>query len=137
MTILYFSTVFRYAPNDQAGELVKLDWENKRVLNKVFVGPKTVTINDPNPRGNSRGGRGIVLANGKLFVASYCELQVYDLDLNPLFNITHPLMAGLHEIYKVNEHQLWLASTALDCALLLDLDTNEVRSEERRVGKEC
>jgi hypothetical protein len=126
MRALYFSTVFRYAPNDKAGELVKLDWDNKRIINKVFVGPKTMTIEDPNPRGNSRGGRGVVIVDGKVIVASYCELQVYDLELNHLYNITHPLMAGLHEIYTVNNHLLWLASTTLDCALLFDLNTEEV-----------
>jgi hypothetical protein len=126
MTNIYFTTVYRYAPNNQAGELVNLDWDNKKVLNRVFVGPKSLVIDDPNPRGNSRGGRGIAEAGGKIYAASYCELQVYDMDLNHLKNISHPLMAGLHEIFKVNENQLWITSTSLDCALLVDLATDEV-----------
>lgn len=126
MTIIYFSTVFRYAPNDQGGELVKLDWENKRVLNRVVISPKSLKINDPNPRGNSRGGRGIAVTNGKIYVASYCELQVFDLELNHLKNISHPLMSGLHEVFLVNDNQLWITCTPLDCALLLDLTTEKI-----------
>jgi hypothetical protein len=126
MKNIYFTTVYRYAPNNQAGELVKLDWDNKKVLNQVFVGPKSLEIDDPNPRGNSRGGRGVAIAGGKIYAASYCELQVFDSDLNLIKIISHPLMAGLHELFKLNEEQLWLTSTSLDCALLIDLATDKV-----------
>jgi hypothetical protein len=105
---------------------VKLDWENKRVLKKVSAAPRTITFDDPDLRANSRGGRGVVIAGGKVILASYCELQVYDLDLNHLYNYSHPLMVGLHEIHKLNDRYLWLASTTLDCGLLFDLDTSEV-----------
>jgi len=126
MTILYFSTVFRYAPNDQAGELVKVDWEKKEVLKRVIVGPKTIQINDPNPRGNSRGGRGIAIVDSKVIMAGFCELQVYDLDLNHLFNISHPLMAGLHEVYHDSGDELWVTSTNLGSALKLNIQTGEL-----------
>jgi hypothetical protein len=105
---------------------VKLDWENKRVIKKVSAAPKSISIDDPDLRANSRGGRGVVIAGGKVIMASYCELQVYDMDLNHLYNISHPLMVGLHEIHKLSERYLWLASTILDCGLLFDLETSEV-----------
>ena len=123
---IYFSTVWRYAPNDAAGELVLLDWETKKVKSKVSVGPKTVIIDDPNPRGNSRGGRGIAVVDDKVIAASYCELQVYDRDLIHLNNITHNLMVGLHEVFYAGDQKLWLASTTVDAALLLDLNTGEI-----------
>ena len=126
MTKLYFSTVFRYAPIDQAGELVKIDWEEKRVEKKVPVLPKVLKFEDPNPRGNSRGGRGIAVVDGKVIMAGYCELQVYDFDLNPLFNISHNLFSGLHEVYYESDHRLWVTSTSLNTALLIDLDTGQL-----------
>ena len=126
MTKLYFSTVFRYAPIDQAGELVKIDWEEKRVEKKVPVLPKVLKFEDPHPRGNSRGGRGIAVVDGKVIMAGYCELQVYDLDLNPLFNISHNLFSGLHEVYYESDHRLWVTSTSLNTALLIDLDTGQL-----------
>lgn len=129
MVQVFFSTVFRYAPNDQAGELVKVDWENKKVLNKVTVGPRTIQINDPNPRGNSRGARGIAIIDDKVVVAAYCELQVYDLELNHLYNVSHPLMSGLHEVYRVGDHTIWVTSTTLCSSLLIDLRTGKMLDE--------
>lgn len=126
MLDIYFSTVWRYAPNDTAGELVRVDWETGTVIKRVSVGPKTLQIDDPNPRGNSRGGRGIALVDDKVIAASYCELQVYDRSLNHLYNITHNLMVGLHEVFYTGDQKLWLASTTVDAALLLDLKTGEV-----------
>lgn len=123
---ILFSTVFRYAPIDQAGELVRLDWDNKQVLQKVSVGPKTLQFDDPNPRGNSRGGRGIAVINNRIIVAGYCELQVYDTNLNHLHNISHNLMAGLHEVYHESGNRLWLASTTLNAGLLLDIQSGEL-----------
>jgi hypothetical protein len=129
MKELYFSTVFRYAPIDQAGELVKVDWETKKIEKVVPVGPKVLKFEDPNPRGNSRGGRGIAILDGKVVMASYCELQVYDLDLNPLFNISHNLMSGIHEIYHEGGARLWVVSTSLNCAILLDLNSGQLLDE--------
>ena len=46
---IYFSTVWRYAPNNTAGELVKVDWETGQVINRVAVGPKTYKSMTPIP----------------------------------------------------------------------------------------
>jgi hypothetical protein len=126
MTTLFFSTVFRYAPNDQAGELVKLDWKKKEILKRVPVGPKTLRIDDPNPRGNSRGGRGIALVDNKIIMAGFCELQIYDQDLNHLSNITHNLMAGLHEVFLDSGKTMWITSTNLGCALQFNIETGDL-----------
>lgn len=123
---IYFSTVFRYAPINQAGELVRLDWEKKRVISSVSVAPKSLQFDDPNPRGNSRGGRGIALIDEKVVVAGYCELQVYDRNLNYLHNISHHLMSGLHEVYHESGSRLWVASTTLNAALLIDINTGDL-----------
>lgn len=123
---IYFSTVFRYAPIGQAGELVRLDWDKKKVLNKVSVAPKSLQFEDPNPRGNSRGGRGIAVIDDRVLVAGYCEVQVYDRYLNHLYNISNNLMSGLHEVYQKTDSQLWVASTTLNAALLIDINTGEL-----------
>ncbi len=123
---IYFSTVFRYAPIDQAGELVRLDWDTKHVISKVPVAPRSLQFEDPNPRGNSRGGKGIALIDDKIIVAGYCELQVYDRELNHLHNITHNLMSGLHEVYHESGSRLWITSTVLNSALLIDVNNGEL-----------
>lgn len=126
MTKLYFSTVFRCAPVNQAGELVKVDWESKKVEKNVSASPKALKFEDPNPRGNSRGGRGIAIIDEKVIMAGDCELQIFDLNLNPLFNISHNLMSSLHEVYSDKSNRLWLTSTTLSCAILIDLDSGEL-----------
>lgn len=126
MSDLYFSTVFLFGNNDQAGELVQLDFEKGQVLQRAAIGPKTLQFQDPNPRGNSRGGRGIALMSEYVVVCSYCEVQIYDRKLRYQRVISHPLMSGLHEVCPVDDHLLWLTSCSLDVALLLNLDSGEV-----------
>lgn len=127
---LYFSTVIRSAPTARGGELVKLDWQRKQVLNSVPIVPTNPDLDDPNPRGNTRGGRGIeLLPGGEVLVCSYHSLRLFDRDLRPLRDLTHPLMASLHETEPEDDGRLWVTSTAIDAALLIDLqDGSLVRS---------
>lgn len=67
---IFFSTVVRAAPVEKGGELIQLDWDSKTVLSRIPIAPKNPKIIDPNPRGNARGGRGIVMLNDEIFVAS-------------------------------------------------------------------
>lgn len=119
---IYFSTVVRGESVDKGGEIVKLNWETKRILRRVPIVSFDPPIeDDPNPRGNSRGGRGILLQNGNLVVATYHSLHIYDLDLNFKRKISHPLFVGIHEICQ-NEDQdrIWVSSTAIDAVIGID-----------------
>lgn len=122
---VYFSTVVRGAPIERGGELVRLDWESKRVLGRVAIVPRDPVVDDPNPRGSSRGGRGILIRNGEVIVASYHSLLRYDLELRYRSRITGNLFVGLHELAQT-EDRLWLAATSIDAALAID-DTGTVR----------
>lgn len=127
MVDIFFSTIFRYAPSaEKAGELIKLDWENKKVVKQVSIAQKTLQFEDPNPRGNSRGGRGIAVIGDRIVVAGYCELQVFDQEFNFLYALTNNLMAGIHEVFHAGKDQLWITSTTLNNALLLNIDTGEI-----------
>jgi hypothetical protein len=118
--IVYFDTVRRKRPVRNGGELVKLDWTAKRVLRTIPLFPSDPDIeDDPNPRGNSRGGKGILVRGGEVVVGTYHTLMVYDLDLDLKRRIRNNLFANIHEICSAGENT-WVASTALDCALLVD-----------------
>jgi len=119
----YFTTIVRSAPVPKGGELVKLDWEARRVEARAPIAPHDPEIDDPNPRGNARGGRGIAFAGDEVIAASYHSLEVFDRDLRPRRTITHPLFAGLHEVFLTPRGTLWAASTAIDAALEVDLST--------------
>ena len=126
MSIIFFSTVVRYAPNTAGGELVKVDWSSKKVLARTVIAPRSLPLIDPDPRRNTCGGRGIAIIDEKILVASYCELQIFDKDLNHLDTITNNLMAGLHEVFYSQDQKLWLTSTAMDAAIKIDLHTNNI-----------
>jgi len=120
--IVYFSTVNRGAPINQGGELIKLDWKKKKVINRIAIFPSDPQIHeDPNPRGNTRGGRGILFDNGDLVVATYHSLHIYDPDLNLKRKISHPLFVGLHEICK-KQNLICVSATAIDGVICVDSD---------------
>lgn len=123
---VYFSTVVRGAPPERGGELVRVDWESKRVLGRVPIVPRDPWIDDPNPRGSSRGGRGILIRDGELLVANYHSLLRFDRELRYRSRITGDLFVGLHELAQT-EDRIWLASTSIDAALAID-DAGTLRS---------
>jgi hypothetical protein len=114
---VFFTTVVRSAPVSTGGELIKLDWELKKIVHKVPIVPIDPEISeDPNPRGNTRGGRGVLIRGDQLLVATYHSLHVYDLGLNFKYKISHPLFVGLHEICQ-DAKGVYVSSTAIDCAI--------------------
>lgn len=121
--IIYFDTVRRKRPVREGGELVRLDWAAKEVLKTVpiFPGDPDV-IEDPNPRGNSRGGKGILVSGDELFVGSYHSILVFDLELNLKRKITNNLFVNIHEMCFAGDgsKNIWVSSTTIDCAVLVD-----------------
>lgn len=118
--IVYFATVARAAPVLQSGELVRLDWDRNEVLGRVPLASFNPKIDhDPNPRGGTRGFRG-VLANGhEVIAASYHSLHVFTHALKPIDEITHPLFSNLHEL-AWNGDSIWVTSTGIDAAFRIN-----------------
>ncbi len=126
--IIYFDTVKRKRPVKEGGELVKLDWSAKKILKAVPIYPFDPDIeDDPNPRGNSRGGKGIFISRNELFVGTYHSILVFDLDLNLKRKITNPLFVNVHEMCMAEEN-IWVSSTAIDCAVLVTPGGETVKS---------
>ena len=118
--IVFFDTVRRKRSEREGGELVKLDWETKQTLGTVPLFPFDPNVtHDPNPRGNSRGGKGIVALDGEILVATYHSILVFDHELQLKRKIDNPLFVGIHEMDLDGEH-LWVSSTAIDLALKVD-----------------
>lgn len=120
---IVFGTVVRAAPIEDGGELVLLDWETKKVDAKVAVRPRNPTIEeDPNPRGNGRGCRGIRRMNGQVIASSYHTLECYSPRLDLVDTVSDGLMVGLHEIETTDQGTVWVTSTAIDAAVEYDLE---------------
>ena len=124
---VYFGTVTRGGVLPDGGELIKLDWDSKRVLAKAPGLRSLATAgDDPNPRGNARGYRGVASHADRVIAANYHTLQIYDLNLEHLRSINHGLMVDLHELYLPSDGSVWVCSTALDAALRYDLKTGDL-----------
>jgi hypothetical protein len=118
---IYFSTIARYAPSQQSGELVKLNWERKRVLARVPVVPSNPLPTNGQYMGYRGGGRGILLSRNEVYVASYHTIHVFDLALNPLRSFSNNLFAGIHQLCW-EAGNIWAASTALQVAVKVDTE---------------
>jgi hypothetical protein len=128
MMIIYFDTVKRKRPVKNAGELVKMDWNTKKIIKTQPLFPSDPDIEeDPNPRGNSRGGKGILISGNELFVGTYHTILIFDLDLNLKRKITNNLFVNIHEMCMAREN-IWVSSTALDCAVLVTPNGETVKS---------
>ncbi len=122
---IYFGTVVRTAAVAQGGELVRLDWDTRTIERRVPVMPRDPSVeHDPNPRGNTRGCRGIQLQDGRVLAANYHTVDVFDRELNHLHSISDGLMVGLHETW-LDRQLLWVTSTAIDAAVCYDMSTGE------------
>jgi len=123
---LAFGTVVRAAPIEEGGELVLMDWSEKNVLAKIPMRPRNPTIGeDPDPRGNARGCRGLRWHDGQIIAATYHSLELYDESLERVGDVSGGLMAGLHEIGLTDRGTVWVSSTAIDAAVEYDLKTGE------------
>jgi len=124
---LVFGTVVRNAPVQQGGELVLMDWGKKSVVKAVPIFPDNPRMDDdPNPRGNTRGCKGIAVVEDEIVAANFHTLQIFDQSLNHRRDISHGLMVGTHEIYSDGGNHLWLSSTVIDAALQFDLKSGEL-----------
>jgi hypothetical protein len=121
-TRLVFGTVVRTAPIEEGGELVLLNWRDKTVEERVPIIPRDPEIEeDPNPRGNTRGCRGIRYHDGCVLAASYHTLERYDDRLRQQGAINDGLMVGLHEIAFTDEDTVCVTATAIDAVIEYDL----------------
>jgi hypothetical protein len=126
--IVYFDTVRREKPVADGGELVKLDWSRKTVLKTIPLRPSDPDVgDDPNPRGNTRGGKGIRLRDSEIYVGTYHTILVFGPDLTLKRRISNNLFVNIHEMCFADD-AIWASSTAIDAAVLVDLEGRTLKS---------
>ncbi len=113
------TSVIRYAiPSDVSGYLRILDLENSRVS---FVTPSpesTFRDRDPNPRGGTRGARGVSVHGDRLVVANSERLFVFDTAWRLVVELSDRLMSDVHDVLA-EERGIWVAATGRDMLLLV------------------
>lgn len=127
---IYFSTVKRNSSHESGGELVHLDWSAKTVKARVNIKADRPTLFDTNYGGSSRGGRGILVMNDYVVVASFHSLIFFSLSLDKeIKRISHSKMAGIHEIELLDRNHILVTCTCLDLLLVINLHTGDLIDE--------
>ncbi|MEX0885520.1 MAG: hypothetical protein WD009_03680 [Phycisphaeraceae bacterium] len=122
---VYFTTVVRRVKPEQGGEIVCLDWDQKKVVARQPMLPTDPPVHHTNPRGGARGGRGVVMHNGHVVAAGYHTLHRFDHQLNEVGRIAHPLYVNLHELSH-DDASLWACATSLDGLIGVGADGSTV-----------
>jgi hypothetical protein len=116
------TSVVRYAvPTQMSGWLRVVDLESGETIFKTLVPESVWRRHDPNPRGGTRGTRGVSVHGDRLVIACAERLYVFDTHWRLVDELTHPLMADVHDVLA-GEHGVWVASTGCDALLLYGWD---------------
>jgi hypothetical protein len=116
------TSVVRYAiPTEISGCLRILDLERGR-LSFVTPSPEsTWRPHDPNPRGGTRGTRGVSVYGDRLVVANAERLFVFDTSWNLVSELSDRLMVDVHDVLA-EERGIWVTATGIDLLLLVTWD---------------
>ncbi|WP_243370862.1 hypothetical protein [Geotalea sp. SG265] len=118
---VFATTVKRGEANpEMTGFLLEIDWARNCVIRQIPI-PMDTTNPYWNSRGGNRGGRGIVATKTKLFVATATSILVYNQNLDQIGEISHPYLAGLHELF-IDHDGIWVTSTVHDLVMKLDFN---------------
>lgn len=116
------TSVVRYArATEISGCLRVLDLDRSR-LSFVTPSPEsTFRAADPNPRGGTRGTRGISVYGERIVVANAERLFVFDTAWKLVAELSNELMADVHDVLA-EERGIWVAATGIDQLLLVGWD---------------
>jgi hypothetical protein len=116
------TSVVRYAiPTEISGCLRILDLERGR-LSFVTPSPEsTWRQEDPNPRGGTRGTRGVSVYGDRLVVANAERLFVFDPSWALVAELSDRLMVDVHDVLA-EERGIWVTATGIDLLLLVSWD---------------
>jgi hypothetical protein len=134
------TSVVRYARETEiSGCLRVLDLDKGR-LSFVTPSPEsTFRSADPNPRGGTRGTRGVSAYGDRIVVANAERLFVFDTAWKLVAELSNELMADVHDVLA-EERGIWVAATGIDQLLLVGWDGTPIHAwtfrKDRRLLKE-
>jgi len=114
-----------------SGWLRVVDIGAKRTLFETLVPESVWRRHDPNPRGGTRGTRGVSVHGNRLVIAGAERLYVFDESWQLVGEHTHRLMADIHDVLA-DERGIWVASTGIDALLLYGWDGELLQSRPLR-----
>jgi hypothetical protein len=137
-----FGTVNRKHPIHDGGVIGMYDTKSRKIIRSVQVFPQNPEINfDPNPRGQTRGCRGICATENRIFACNFHSILEFDYSLNLINSYSHGMAVGLHELFLIG-NAIWCTATSIDTIFKFDLNTKqfsnfEVLRNSEWVQKKC
>jgi hypothetical protein len=114
-------------PTQISGWFRVVDLDEGRSTFDTLVPESVWRRRDPNPRGGTRGTRGVSVHGDRLVMAGAERVFVFDTSWRLVDEFTHPLMADVHDVLA-EERGIWVASTGCDTLLLYGWDGELVQS---------
>jgi hypothetical protein len=119
--VVVTSAVRYIIPAEISGYFRILDLERERVTFLTPVPESTWRGADPNPRGGTRGARGVSVHGNRIVLANAERLFVLDTSWRLLAELSDRLMSDVHDVLA-EERGIWVAATGCDMLLLVRWD---------------
>ncbi len=122
MTRVAVTSAVRRAGQAQFSGYVRVvDLDDGRTLHAEPIPESPWRRVDPNPRGGTRGARGVSVAGERIAIANADTIFVLDSRWQPLAALTHPLAGAVHDVLA-DDDGVWVACANSDVVLRLDWD---------------
>ena len=113
MRLVVTSVIRHLDARSKSGFLSVVDWPSGRLVARLPVPESMHRMTDPNPRGGTRGVRGVSALRDKLLVANADKVFVVDRNWKAVSEVTHPFMGGVHDILAEPDG-FWACCTSAD-----------------------
>jgi hypothetical protein len=114
MTRVVVTSAVRHAGHERFSGYVRVvDLENHAVLHTEPVPESPWRGVDPNPRGGTRGAKGVSVHGDRLVVCNSDSVFVLDGRLQPVTTFSHPLTGAIHDVLA-EESGIWVTCTNAD-----------------------
>jgi hypothetical protein len=114
MTRIVVTSAVRHAGHKRFSGYVRVvDLESRAVLHTDPVPESPWRGVDPNPRGGTRGAKGVSLHDDRLVVCNSDSVFVLDGRLQPVTTFSHPLTGAIHDVLA-EESGIWVTCTNAD-----------------------
>jgi hypothetical protein len=116
------STIGRGAKVDRAsGYLRVVDLERGAVTFKTPVPESRWREEDPNPRGGTRGARGVAVHENRFVLGTHEDITILDAGWRLVRRVVHPILSSVHDVLA-DERGIWVSCTRGDSVALFDWD---------------
>jgi hypothetical protein len=114
------SSIGRGAEIDRASGYVRiLDLASGAVTFKAPVPESRWRMEDPNPRGGTRGARGVAVHADRFVLGTHEDITVLDASWRLVHRFSHRILASVHDLLA-DERGIWVTCTRGDSLALFD-----------------